>query len=119
MKNLFIVFFLLFTFSSQAQTWAAKLENAQFQNRVNNYTAYTCEVKKTQGLFTEAEFELVSDRCLTKDGIFKLSLSQDKATIIIYYLEWIDHWTINWLFSEASPTLVSKLRIHPQVEFTF
>lgn len=119
MKNLFIVIFLLFTSSSQAQSWGAKLENAQFQNRVNNHLAYTSQVKKTLGLFTKDDFELISNRCLTKEGVFKLEITQDKSTIIIYYLDWIDQWTINWLFTEANPELDHKLRIHPKVEFTF
>jgi hypothetical protein len=119
MKNLFIVALLLFTFSSQAQTWGAKIENAQFQNSVNNHLAYTSEVKKTQGIFSDDDFQLISNRCLTKEGVFKLDISQDKSTIYIYYLDWIDQWTINWLFTEANPALDHKLRIHPGVEFTF
>lgn len=119
MKSLVIAIFLLFTFSSQAQSWAAKQENAHFQMNVNNYLAYTSEVKKTQGEFTDDDFDLILNRCLTKEGVFKLSLSEDKSTITVYYLEWIDHWTIHWLFSEANPELKTKLRIHPKVEFTF
>lgn len=119
MKSLVIAIFLLFTFNSQAQSWEAKMENAQFQTRVNNYLAYSCEVKKTQGLFTDDDFDLISNRCLSKEGIFRLVFSQDKSTITVYYLEWIDHWTINWLFSEASPDLSHKLRIHPSTEFNF
>lgn len=119
MKNLFIAIFLLFTFSSQAQTWGAKLENAQFQIRINNHSAYTSEVKKVQGLFSENDFQLISDRCLSKEGVFKIDISQDKSTLIVYYLDWIDQWTINWLFTEANPELNYKLRIHPKVVFNF
>lgn len=119
MKSLIISIFLLFAVSSQAQSWGAKIEDARFQTRVNNYLAYSCEVKKTQGLFTDDDFDLVSNRCLTKDGVFRLTLSQDKSTITVYFLEWIDHWTINWLFTEASPDLNYKLRIHEQTEFIF
>ena len=119
MKSLIIATFVLFTFSSQAQSWAAKAENAQFEVNVNNWSAYSCEVKLNQGLFTDDDFQLVSDRCLTKDGILRLALSSDKSTITVYFLEWIDHWTINWLFSEGSPTLENRLRIHPKAAFTF
>jgi hypothetical protein len=118
MKSLIILTFVLFSFGSQAQSWAAKAENAQFEINVNNVLAYTSEVKLTQGVFTDDEFELVSDRCLTKDGVFRMELSTDKSTITIYYLEWIDHWTINWLFTEGSPSLENRLRIHPKTEFT-
>ena len=119
MKNLFIAFFLLFTFSSHAQSWGAKVENAQFETRVNNRIAYSSEVKKTQGLFNDDDLQIISNRCLTKDGVFRLTLSADKSTITVYYLDWIDQWTINWLFTEANPTLAHKLRIHPKVEFNF
>ena len=119
MKNLFIAIFLLLTFSSQAQSWGAKSENAQFQVRVNNHSAYTSIVKKTQGLFTQDDFDLINDRCLTKEGVFRLDMSQDKSTITVYYIDWIDQVTIDWLFTEASPTLAHKLRIHPKVDFTF
>lgn len=120
MKNsLITVLFFLFTFSSQAQSWNAKLENAQYQTRVNNHSAYTREVKKTQGLFSDDEFGLISDRCLTKEGVFRLEISSDKSTITVYSLEWIDHVTINWLFTEASPELNHTLRIHPKEEFIF
>jgi hypothetical protein len=119
MKSLVIAIFLLFTFSSQAQSWGAKLENAQFQVHVNDYLAFSSEVKKTQGLFTDDDFNLISDRCLTKEGVFRLSLSADKSTITVYFLEWIDQWTINWLFTEANPALDHKLRIHQKTEFTF
>ena len=119
MKSLVIAIFLILTFNSQAQSWEAKIENAQFQTRVNNHTAYSREVKKTQGVFTNDDFELISNRCLEKEGVFKLSLSSDKSTITVFFLEWIDHWTINWLFTEASPNLSNKLRIHPKTEFTF
>ena len=120
MKHLlFITAIALFSFGSQAQSWEAKMEDAQFQNRVNNYAAYTSEVKKTQGIFTDNEFNQVLDRCITKDGIFRLELSEDYSTITVYYLDWIDQWTINWLFTEASPTLDPKLRIHQKVEFEF
>lgn len=120
MKNSFIaILFLLFTFNSQAQTWASKAENAQFQTRVNNYLAYSREVKKTQGVFTDDDFDLISNRCLTKEGIFRLEISQDKSTITVYFLEWIDLFTVNWLFTEANSALKYKLRIHPEVEFTF
>lgn len=119
MKNLFIAIFLLFTFTSQAQSWDAKAENAQFQNRVNNYAAYTREVKKVSGLFSLDDFTLIQNRCQTKEGIFKLELSDDKSTITVYLLEWIDQWTIDWLFSEASPQLANSLRIHPEVVYNF
>lgn len=119
MKNLFIAIFLLFTFTSQAQSWGAKSENAQFQTRINNHTAYSSEVKKVSGLFSDNDFQLIKNRCLTKEGVFKLDMSQDKSTIIVYYLDWIDQWTINWLFTEANPELDHSLRIHPKVEFTF
>lgn len=119
MKSLLIATILFFTFSSQAQSWGAKLENAQFQTRVNNHTAYSAEVKKTQGLFTDDDFDLISDRCLTKEGVFKLALSSDKSTITVFFLDWIDHWTINWLFTEGNPALDGKLRIHPKTDFTF
>ena len=110
---------MLLACNSEAQSWAAKAENAQFEVNVNNWSAYSCEVKLNQGLFTDDDFQLVSDRCLTKDGIFRLDMSPDKSTITIYFLEWIDHWTINWLFSEGSTALENRLRIHPKVEFTF
>jgi len=119
MKNLVIALFLLCTFNSQAQSWEAKIENAQFQVKHNNYSAYSCVVKKNQGLFSDDDFERISKRCLTKDGIFRVALSQDKSMITVFYLDWIDHWTINWLFSEASPALKNTLRIHPQTEFSF
>lgn len=119
MKSLIIATFVLFTVSSQAQTWAAKAENAQFEVNVNEWSAYSCEVKLNEGLFSDNDFLLVSERCLTKDGIFRLDLSSDKSTITVYFLEWIDHWTINWLFSEGSPALENKLRIHPKSDFTF
>lgn len=119
MKNLFIAIFLLFTFSSQAQSWDAKIENAQYQNRVNDNFVYTSEVTKSQGLFTDDDFELIRNRCLTKDGVFKLDFSQDKSIIVVYYLDWIDDWTINWLFTEANPDLEELLEIQPKVVFTF
>jgi hypothetical protein len=119
MKSLIIAAFLLFTFSSQAQSWSAKAENAQFEVNVNNWSAYSCEVKLTQGVFSDDDFQLVSDRCLTKEGVFRLELSGDKSTITVYFLEWIDHWTINWLFTEGNPSLENRLRIHPKTQFTF
>lgn len=119
MKNLIIAIVLLFTFTSQAQSWDAKAENAQFQNRVNNYAAYTREVKKVSGLFSADDFTLIENRCISKEGIFKLELSDDQSTITVYFLEWIDQWTIDWLFSEANPALAHSLRIHPKVAYTF
>lgn len=119
MKNLIISAFLLFAFNSQAQSWAAKLENAQYQVRVNNYTAFTREVKSTQGPFSENEFNLISNRCLSKEGIFKLELSPEKTTITVYFLNWIDQFTINWLFTEAVPEINQKMKILPEVEYTF
>lgn len=117
MKNLVIVLFLLCTFNSQAQSWDAKWENALFQIMHQNVLAYKSEVKKNVGVFTDDDFQLVTDRCLTKDGVFRLELSDDKSTITVYFLEWIDHWTINWLFSEGSPALENKLRIYPNSPF--
>lgn len=119
MKNLIISVFLIFAFNSQAQSWAAKLENAQFQVRVNNYTAHTSEVKATQGTFSDNEFDLISNRCLSKEGIFKLDLSPEKTTITVYYLNWIDEFTINWLFTEAVPDINRKMKILPKEDYTF
>ena len=67
MKNLLIATFLLFTFGSQAQSWAAKQENAQYQNRVNNLEVYTSEVKIAQAgeTFSKGDFDLIQNRCLT------------------------------------------------------
>ena len=109
----------MFTFSSQAQSWDAKSENAQFQIRVNNHTAYSSEIKKLAGLFTKSDFELIQNRCLTKEGVFRLDISQDKSTITVYYLDWIDNWTINWLITEASSELAHTFRFHSKTEFTF
>lgn len=120
MKNsLITALFFLFAFGSQAQTWEAKSESARFQIRVNNYSAYSREVTKTQGVFSHDDFELISNRCLKKEGVFRLDISSDKSTITVYSLEWIDHLTINYLFTEANPALNYALRIHPKIEFTF
>jgi hypothetical protein len=114
-----IIFLLCVTGLAQAQSWDAKYENASFENRVNGYEAYTSEVKKVSGEFSKDEYSAIRNRCETKEGIFKLELSSDKTTIVIYYLSWIDQVTINWLFTEAVPELTLSLRIHPKVNFNF
>jgi hydroxymethylbilane synthase len=58
-----------------------------------------------------SEFELISKRCLSKEGIFKLELSTDKTTITVFFLNWIDQFTINWLFTEAAPDINNKIKI--------
>lgn len=120
MKNVVsVVFLLLVTGFTNAQSWESKFENAQFENRVNGHEAYTSEVKKVSGEFTKAEFNLILNRCETKEGVFKMDISDDKSTITIYYLNWIDQVTINWLFTEAVPELENTLRIHQKVSYTF
>ncbi|MFK7785369.1 MAG: hypothetical protein AB8B56_09645 [Crocinitomicaceae bacterium] len=120
MKKLIIpiVLFLL-SYSADAQSWDAKLENAQFQTRVHNHLAFSSEISKNQGIFTDEDFDLVSDRCLTKEGVFKLELSDDKSSIKVYFLDWIDQWTINWLFIEGNSEFEGKLRINQKIKFTF
>jgi len=89
MKKLIIptVLFLL-SFSVDAQSWDAKLENAQFQTSVNNHLAFSSEISKNQGVFTDEDFLRVSERCLTKEGVFKLELSDDNSSIKVYFLDW-------------------------------
>ncbi len=120
MKRFIIALVLLVSFQSNAQSWGAKFEDAQYQHFTNNFSAYTREVKRTHdNIFSMDDFELISDRCLSKEGIFRLELSDDQSTITVYLLEWIDQFTIDWLFTEASPTLDNQLRIHAPVQFTF
>ena len=114
-----IVFLLSMTGITNAQSWESKYENAHFENRVNGHEAYTSIVKKIAGEFTKAEFNSIQNRCQTKEGVFRVEISDDKSTITIYYLNWIDQVTINWLFTEAVPELESSLRIHEKVVFTF
>ncbi len=120
MKELLTTIYMFFTIFSQSQTWSSKLENAMFQNRINNVNVYTSEVKKIQGeLFTISDFNFISEKCLTKEGIFKLDISEDRSTIIVYFLEWIDQVTINWVFTEANYELNNKLRIHQKMDYSF
>lgn len=119
MKNIFIALFLLFAYNAQAQSWDAKLEDAQFQVRVNDYTAYTSTVFLSERFFTDDEFNRIQERCLPKEGIFKLELSPDKNIITVYLLNWIDEFTINWLFTEAVPDLENELNISPQEPYKF
>ena len=102
-----------------AQSWDAKYESAHFENRVNGHDAFTSEVKKLSGEFTKEEYNAIRNRCETKEGVFKLDISSDKTTIYVYYLNWIDQVTINWLFTEAVPEMEFSLRIHEKVTFNF
>lgn len=120
MKQFIIALVLLVSFQSNAQSWDAKFEDAQFQHFTNNYSAYTRDVRRSDGtVFSMDDYELISDRCLSKEGIFRLELSDDQLTIRVYLLEWIDQYTIDWLFTEARPTLDHQLRIHAPVAFSF
>ena len=120
MKKFIAAIILFVSFQSHAQSWEAKFEDALFQHNVNNFEAFSREVSRPQGvLFTEDDFNLIKNRCLTKDGIFRIEFSDDKSIITVYYLEWIDTFTIDWLFTEASPTLDQQIRIHSQVPYTF
>lgn len=120
MKTFFsIIVLLLATGFTNAQTWESKFESAHFENRVNGHAAFSSEVKKVSGTFTHPEYNAIRNRCATKEGVFKLEISADQTTITIFYLNWIDQVTINWLFTEAVPELELSLRIHQKVSFNF
>ncbi len=120
MKKFIAAIILFVSFQSYAQSWEAKYEDALFQHTTNNFQAFSREVSRRQGaLFSEDDFNLIENRCLTKDGIFRLEYSDDQSTITVYYIEWIDSFTIDWLFTEASPSLDQQIRIHSPIPYTF
>ncbi len=120
MKSFFsIIVLLVATGFTHAQTWESKYESANFENRVNGHDAFSSEVKKVFGAFTHPEYNAIRSRCETKEGVFKLEISADLTTITVFYLNWIDQVTINWLFTEAVPELELSLRIHQKVNYDF
>ena len=119
MNYLISIFILVISFTSYSQSWEAKLENAQFRNRVHNNKAFSCQVTKINGTFTSEEFELIERKCLIKEGIFKMTLSSDERTITLGYLDWIDQLTIQLLFNEAIEGIFATTNFSPKGIYSF
>lgn len=118
MKRLLITLFVAVPFSFFAQeniSDDAKYENALFQHTALNKQAVSTSVSVINTAFTDDEFRRLKKDLMTKDGIFKVELTDLNRTVKVYYFTDISSDDLKQFFYPYR----EKFEMSEQEEFQF
>lgn len=115
MNSIIIITLALLPFVGMSQSESQRIENARFEVTTNNETAFSTQINSQSGPFGMKEFLELEKELLQKEGIFDVKLLNDRKTIRLDHLSYIEIETIKSLIVGYR----TEFEIEEKVPYTF